>query len=236
MLTIQRFLTKPHRCSYLDDQIARTEYEMVAQITAQEYQERLNEGWRKFGGALFRPQCTACSACQSIRILVDQFKPNRNQRRVTKANAKTELKIAVPSITREKIDLYVRHHDHHAVQKGWRRPNRFTVPMSMAQFIQAPIPVQEWQFYEGEKLLAIAYIDQIPDGFSGIYFYFDPDARELSPGTWIILSMLERAKSLGLKYVYLGYYVKNCRSMEYKGNFDPSEILRTDGAWIPFLP
>jgi arginine-tRNA-protein transferase len=108
--------------------------------------------------------------------------------------------------------------------------------MSMAQFIQAPIPVQEWQFYEGEKLLAIAYIDQIPDGFSGIYFYFDPDARELSPGTWIILSMLERAKSLGLKYVYLGYYVKNCRSMEYKGNFDPSEILRTDGAWIPFLP
>src|ERR1700722_3440383 len=175
MLTIQRFLTKPHPCSYLDDRVARTEYEVVAEITAPEYQERLNQGWRKFGGALFRPQCATCSACQSIRILVNQFKPNRNQRRVTKANINTTMKIVVPSITPEKVDLYVRHHNHHAVQKGWRRPNRFSVPMSIAQFIQAPIPVQEWQFYEEEKLIAIAYVDQIPQGLSGIYFYFDPD-------------------------------------------------------------
>lgn len=232
MLSVYRFKAPASQCQYLLDRNWQLEYDIVAMLTPQEYQDKINQGWRKFGAALFRPQCQNCTACQSLRVPTDRFKPNRSQRRVAKANADTVLKIAIPSITKEKVDLYIRHHDHHSEHKGW--PKRESSPAStMSSMITNPFPMQEWQFYRDGKLIAISYIDPLPSGLSGVYFFYDPDYRHLSPGTWIILSMLEQAAKLNLPYIYLGYYVKNCASMEYKAKFDPHEVLNTSGEWIP---
>lgn len=84
-----------------------------------------------------------------------------------------------------------------------------------------------------DELVAVSYVDQLPDGFSGIYFYHSPKYRSLSLGNWICLSMIEMAKELGYDYVYFGYYVKGSISMEYKAAFAPNEVL-VDGQWIPF--
>ena len=43
--------------------------EYVAEMTPSEYRQRMDEGWRRFGHALFRPRCRACQACQSIRVV-----------------------------------------------------------------------------------------------------------------------------------------------------------------------
>jgi arginine-tRNA-protein transferase len=43
--------------------------------------------------------------------------------------------------------------------------------------------------------------------------------------------MIKECARRGLPYAYLGYFVKGCRSMEYKGHFKPSEILYPDGTW-----
>ncbi len=165
-------------------------------------------------------------------MLVNEFKPNRNQRRVAKANLDTELRIAVPSVTKEKVALYIRHHEHHTETRGW--PRRENSPAAtISSMIKNPFPMQEWQYYRDGKLIAISYIDPLPMGFSGVYFYYDPDYRHLSPGTWIVLSMLEQAKLNEKPYVYLGYYVQNCGSMEYKARFDPHQILTPSGEWVP---
>src|SRR5436190_1461996 len=55
--------TPPGPCEYLAGQTWRYEHDIVASLTAAEYQERLHRGWRRFGHLLFRPRCPNCTAC-----------------------------------------------------------------------------------------------------------------------------------------------------------------------------
>jgi arginine-tRNA-protein transferase len=67
---------------------------------------------------------------------------------------------------------------------------------------------------------------------SAVYSFFEPALAEQSLGTLTILWLVDRARALGLPYVYLGYWVPESRKMAYKARFRPSEIL-AGGAWRP---
>jgi arginine-tRNA-protein transferase len=71
-------------------------------------------------------------------------------------------------------------------------------------------------------------------GLSAIYFFYDPDERPRSLGTWNVLCLIDEAVRRALPYVYLGYYVPGCSSMEYKPRFVPNEIRGEDGVWRLF--
>jgi len=70
---------------------------------------------------------------------------------------------------------------------------------------------------------------------SAIYFFYDPEYRQRSLGTWHILSLLEHAASRGVPYLHLGYYVSGCPSMIYKSHFRPNQLLGPDGRWHDFM-
>ncbi len=221
-------------CSYLPDRLSQLEYRVIPGLTKDEYMQLVHRGWRRFGQMLFKPRCAACTACQPIRVLVDRFKPDRNQRRVQKANQDLELRIGSPVIDEVRADLYYRHHKHHAVQKGWPNPDFGGGTDHIENIMEGPFPVEEWTYYLDGKLLAVSYIDSLPEGYSGIYFYHDPDFRDRSLGNWICLSLIEQAKLSNFPYIYLGYYIEGCRSMEYKGKFAPNQVLGLDGQWNNF--
>src|SRR5438874_8565895 len=120
MESLFRYVAPPSTCGYLPDRRWSLEYEMVTAISADEYALRLLQGWRRFGGMLFRPQCPACRACQSLRVDVARFRPNRSQRRTRKANeGRIELRIGPPTVSRTKLALYDRFHAFSAMYKGW---------------------------------------------------------------------------------------------------------------------
>ena len=75
----------------------------------------------------------------------------------------------------------------------------------------------------------MALTDVLGDGLSMVYSFFDPDARDRSLGTFMILDHIARARRMGLPYVYLGYWVRGSRKMDYKGRFLPQERLHADG-------
>ncbi len=47
----------------------------------------------------------------------------------------------------------------------------------------------------------------------------------------MILDHIERAKAMGLPYLYLGYWVQGSAKMDYKGRFTPQERLMPEG-WV----
>ena len=47
----------------------------------------------------------------------------------------------------------------------------------------------------------------------------------------MILDQVEFARSLGLPFVYLGYWIDGSRKMRYKNRFQPQEHLTSKG-WV----
>jgi arginine-tRNA-protein transferase len=235
MESIFRSLAPPSACGYLPEQTWRLEYELVRDLSREEYLERILQGWRRFGVSLFRPCCPVCSACRSLRVLVDRFRPNRSQRRVRQANQEVvRLSIGTPSVSRAKLDLYDRYHAYQADAKAWPHHSPKDAEGYVNSFVLNPFPTQEWCYYLGSRLIGVGYVDDLPGGLSAIYFFYDPAERQRSLGTWNVLSLLEVAASRRIPYLYLGYYVPGCASMEYKVRFTPNQVRETDGRWQDF--
>ncbi len=232
MQSLFTFTTPPHQCNYLPAEASRMRYELVAAISAEEYEQRLREGWRHFGHSLFRPECAECRACQSIRVLVDRFRPNRSQRRAWEANRDVEISVGLPSVTDEKLDLYDRFHAHQTLQKGWPENSPKEGASYVESFVDNPVPTMEWLFHVQGKLIGVGYVDHLPQSLSAIYFFHDPEERRRSLGTFNVLKIIAEAKARRLPFVYLGYYVVGCGSLEYKANFAPNEVLAANGEWI----
>jgi len=227
-----QFTSPPHPCGYLPDRLATLEYEYHAIWSAAEYETYVGRGWRRFGHAAFHPVCANCRACQPLRILVDEFVPNRSQRRAWQLNeSAVALRIGKPAISQPKLDLHYRYHNFQADVKGWPSARRRDQEDYAASFVDHPFPTEEWCYFLDGRLVGVGYVDALPRSLSAIYFYYEPEERGRSLGTYNVLQVLDQARRRGLPHVHLGYFVAGCRSMAYKATFLPNEVLGEDGRW-----
>lgn len=237
MKSLLTFTTPGHPCSYLPGQRCQLQYEVVGQMTPAEYLVRMKQGWRRFGFSLFTPACPECRACRSLRVDVARFRPDRSQRRVRKLNGgHVLLSVGPPAVSDDKLALYDRFHAHQTQAVGWPAKDPEEPADYVASFVEHPFPTQEWCYRLGGELVGVGYVDVLPGGLSAIYFFYDPALRDRSLGVWNVLSVIDAAAEAGLPYVYLGFYVEGCRSLEYKARYRPNEVLGTDGQWREFLP
>jgi arginine-tRNA-protein transferase len=235
MESLFQYTAPPSPCGYLPEQMWSLEYEMVADITPAEYMERMASGWRRFGNMLFHPNCVHCQACRSLRVLVGQFRPNRSQRRAWRANADVvQIVIGEPSVTRAKLRLYDRYHAFQATNKNWPMHPAKDAGSYAHSFVDNPFPTEEWCFYLMDELIGVGYVDNLPHGMSAIYFFYEPEYRDRSLGTFNVLCLLGECARRGLPHLYLGYFVDGCPSLGYKANFGPNQIRGTDGQWRDF--
>jgi arginyl-tRNA--protein-N-Asp/Glu arginylyltransferase len=229
-----REVSPPSPCGYLPDRAWRMEHLRVESITADEYQLLMERGWRHFGHWVFRPVCEECQACQSIRIPVATFRPNRSQRRIIRDNSGSiEPVFREPYMDEEAIELFDRWHQHQTEKKGWPYHEPGNYSSFHDSFVDQPFAVEAWYYYLDNKLVGLGFVDTLPGALSAIYFSYDPAILPRSPGIWNVLRMIEEAKRRGLPHVYLGYWVEGCAVMDYKRKFLPSEILGPDGRWKP---
>lgn len=234
MLSLFTFVSPESACSYLPDRDSQLHYEVVAQLSVAEYEQRLQQGWRRFGHTLFHPICTGCTQCQSLRVDVKQFRPSATQKRVRKLNQDVvQLTIGTPEITDEKLALYDKFHAGQT-SKGWPAHDAKTESDYFETFVLNPFPTEEWCYTLDGQLVGVGYVDRLSIGLSAIYFFHDPDHQRRSLGVWNVLSIIERAALLGLPHVYMGYFVQGCRSLEYKNKYRPNEVLGVSGKWEAF--
>lgn len=223
------FATQPHACSYLPDQQATTLFiDPAAEIDSDIYGQLSDMGFRRSGPHLYRPHCACCNACIPARIPVGRFHPNRAQRRVWQRNQDLRVEDRGDLDGKEYYELYARY-----IEGRHRDGDMY--PPSRQQF--ASFLTREWDithyycFYRDDRLLAVAVTDEMTNGLSAIYTFYDPDEHSRSLGVYAVLWQIERAAQLGLPSVYLGYWIKQCRKMSYKISYRPIELL-INGRWV----
>jgi arginyl-tRNA--protein-N-Asp/Glu arginylyltransferase len=224
--------TPPSPCQYLPDQQCQLQQELWAELHPADYMGLVKDGWRRAGPVVYRPDCPDCRRCQSLRVPVDTFLPTESQRRAWRRNAAdVEVRIGLPSNTPQCLELFGRFHSHGHRTKGWPAPDEGDMVIDL--LLMNPFRTEEWSYWIDGRLAGLGYVDALPEGLSAIYFIHDPDHHRRSLGTFNILMMIDAARRRNLPHVYLGYYVKGCRSLEYKARFSPNQILRGMD-WEPF--
>jgi arginine-tRNA-protein transferase len=166
---------------------------------------------------------------------VAAFRPTESQKRAWKANQDVTVSVAEPTVSEDRLELYDRYHAFQSAFKGWPEHDPESASDYLESFVHNPFVTQEWSYRVGDRLVGVGYVDHLPVGMSAIYFFYDPEERRRSLGTFNVLSVLAGAARERLPHVYLGYYVAGCRSLEYKANFRPNEVLDgADGSWKRF--
>ena len=225
---IKLYLTPPHPCPYLPgldsvNLIADPSHPM----DPWQYGRLVARGFRRSGGHVYRPHCPNCQACVPVRIPVRRFRPDRSQRRCLRRNADLTAHSVLPHLTDEYFDLYRRYLQQRHPGGGMDEPT----PDSFEAFLMAPWSETRFvEFRHRGRLLAVAVADLLPDGFSAVYTFYEPDETRRGLGTLAILWQVEAARRRHLRHVYLGYWIADSPKMAYKIRFQPLEGYR-HGQW-----
>lgn len=217
-----------HACPYLPDRNASDRAIWASEMPADLYEQFMDAGFRRSGKLLYQPACRGCRACISIRVCVNDFRPDKSQRRCGRRNADLNVTRGRPAFSQEKFALYRKY------IRLWHGRLEVEASSSFEAFLyDSPLSTTtEFEYRDrSSRLLAAGICDVCPGSLSSVYFYFDPDESRRGLGTFGVLKEIEFAKSIGAPYYYLGYWVAGCGAMEYKKNFQPNEILRSDGIW-----
>lgn len=219
-------LSSPRPCAYLPAETARMGFFLPADIAA--YTRLVAQGFRRSGCLVYRPECPTCRACTPVRIEVAKFCPNRSQRRCLRRNQDLEVIARAPQFRAEHFELYLRYIKARHGQGGTIDPT----PEEYLDFLTCHW-CTTW-FYEfllkGNPVM-VAVVDFLDDGLSAVYTFYDPDQAKRGLGTYAVLWQIEKARQMGLNWLYLGYWIASCRKMAYKVRFQPQQWYL--GAWQP---
>jgi len=225
---IKIYLSAPHECPYIPSETASS---LIIDPNLTIDRETLTfftvNGFRRSGDVIYRPHCSRCNACVSVRIPVDDYRPNRSQKRTARRNRDLRVQTAPARYDDDHFDLYMRyqrsrHPDSEMCDPDPEQYRRFLVNDRHETLF--------YEMYEHDELAAVAVCDRLNDGLSAIYTFFAPEQAHRGLGTFAIVHQIAEARKLRLPYVYLGYWIAECQKMSYKTRFKPIQGL-VNGSW-----
>ena len=220
-------------CPYLEGQVARMPlYRQLRKLTLDESDLRFGAAERRVGTCLYRTACPTCRACEGIRVPVAAFVPSRSQRRVLKRwEGRGKVEIGPPKFSAEHLALFNRHKHERGLASG--EDAEMTQLGYESWLVQSCTLTIEMRYFYDDDLVGVGIVDLGRSSASSVYFYFDPDRADLSPGTYSCLQEIELCRRTGREHLYLGLYVRECRHLSYKTDYRPHERL-VDGDWRQF--
>lgn len=228
------YLTKPAPCPYLP---GRVEQKIFARLSGEPKEDfYLNSslsqsGFRRSQKMVYRPACPACMACVPVRIVVRDFQPSGSLRRILRRNADLQPGLLPVEQCGKLAELFTHYQDA-------RHPESDMAAMQEGDFISMMQDGASNAFLftlqrGAEPPIAAMLVDRLHHGASAVYSYFEPKEAGRSLGTALILHLVDWVKKEGFDYLYLGYWIRDCRKMAYKARFPSLERLGPHG-WEEF--
>jgi arginine-tRNA-protein transferase len=189
-------------------------------------------GWRHFGPFFFRRYFMECGdqimAVQPLRVVLDQFRPSKSQRRVLRRNADLTCTIQPTVLDDELRQMFAAH-----VQRF-----TFNVPPSLESFLgdqPAAVPCENVTVavFDAGQLVAASFLDLGQDAVSSVYAIFDPAESRRSLGIFTMLKEIKYARERGCRYYYPGYACHESSPYDYKKQFAGLEWFDWSGNWKP---
>lgn len=224
------FPTGMHPCSYLPGLIARNavvdpDYEMTPHV----YDYLIQNGFRRSGEQVYRPYCHTCEECVTTRIPVADFSRSKSQRRNWKLNSDLSVEINTSGFRKEYLPLYQTYLESRHESQDYEGVEKFL----LADWCD----IHFYEFYSEDEsgnknLIGVAVTDVVKSGLSAVYTFFDPEqGNKRGLGVYAVLWQIDHAQQQQLEFVYPGFWIKDCRKMNYKTRYQPIEGL-IKGKWI----
>ncbi|NMP32392.1 arginyltransferase [Thalassotalea sp. M1531] len=209
-------------CNYIEGEQERLLIvidELIKQPS--KYEFLMHQGFRRSGEQVYRPHCSQCTACQSLKVMVGKFEPSKSQKRNLKKNSTLIIKYSTEAKHEyyQLFEQYINtlHADGAMFPASKEQFNNFLFTRICDQvFIE---------IYNEDKLISVAVTDDIPNALSAVYTFYHPDYRANGIGVFSILKQIEYAQTLNKEFLYLGYQIDDCQKMNYKSKFLPHQRL-----------
>ncbi len=230
------YVTAPQPCPYLPGRHERKIFTHLSPDRPRTLVDNLLKGgFRRSQNIAYMPYCDHCAACVPVRIVVSEFEPRRTLAKIWKFNADIEARRVPGRPTIEQFALFRDYIEARHAQGGMADMSLLDFSM-MVQDSTVETYLTEYRLRPAASgndspLVAAALCDRLSDGISLVYSFFEPEMPGRGLGNYVIMEQVAFARSRGLPYVYLGYWISGSRKMAYKTRFTPQEHL-TSAGWV----
>ena len=154
------------------------------------------------------------------------FKFSKSARRTMRKNENTKIILTKPLLDDAHVALYKKYHKFMQEKREWKY-----YELDFRRYYELYVAGhaefgKEIAYFADGRLIGVDLVDILSDGISAVYCYYDPDFADLSIGRYSLYQQILLARQLNLRWIYLGYYVKDCPSLAYKGEYKPFERLK----------
>jgi arginine-tRNA-protein transferase len=208
-----QLISEDSPCPYVEGMLCRFEIFFAMNLSGDELEEHLSQGWRKFGPYYFKPRCE-CLKCVPVRTSVNDYIPSKDQRRNMRRNSDIRVTFSPLSFREEIFEVYL----DHSVSRFGKTESRETF---LEHFYEPSCPSLQSEFHLDGKLVAVGFLDKSSIALSSVYFCYRKEVEKRGLGIYSIIREILFAKELGLAFYYPGYYIEGNSHMNYKNRFHP---------------